>query len=111
MEELEMELLKVRFANNPRLIGIYQTIRQADALIDLKTEDIAVLQGTGAIQSWQVTLHLNAKRYVERTLQENADFLNLPIEDKVGKLEEMAKQATPAPQGTATDILKIANAA
>lgn len=92
---LSQEYIGIRFSNDAESRAIVGLIYQVDSLADMQQTDIdnGVLQGT--IPKWRAILHINIESYIDEILEEQPDFLSLPLKDQKARLRAMAEAEVP----------------
>ncbi len=92
LQAKEVEILGRDLDTNPDLKKYYTTIINLDPLFGMTQEEIDALLPKGVIRKVDVSIHANLKPFVDRALSEDANFLDLPKEEKLLKLEEFANE-------------------
>lgn len=83
----EQEILTRDFTTNPDLKTFSQKLLDLDPLPGMTPDDISLGQMKGFVSQTDAVIHFNKKRFVERAMSENKDFLNLPKIEQVKILE------------------------
>lgn len=88
----EQEILTRDFTTNPDLKHFAQKMLDLDPLPGMTPDDISLGVMKGFISQVDSIVHFNKKRFIERAISENEDFLNLPKKDQVEVLEKYGEE-------------------
>lgn len=84
----EQEILTRDFTTNPDLKTFAQKMLDLDPLPGMTPDDISLGVMKGFMSQVDAAIHFNKKRFIERAIAENKDFLNLPKQDQIEVLEK-----------------------
>jgi hypothetical protein len=84
----EQEILTRDFTTNPDLKTFAQKMLDLDPLPGMTPDDISLGVMKGFVSQVDSIIHFNKKRFIERAISENKDFLNLPKQDQIEVLEK-----------------------
>lgn len=88
----EQEILTRDFTTNPDLKLFAQKMLDLDPLPGMTTDDISLGSMKGWISQVDAAIHFNKKRFIERAISENEQFLTLPKEEQVATLENYGQE-------------------
>lgn len=74
---------------------IVEIIMASDRLLPFNAEDIRMKEGRGTIENWEIVLHDSGIHFIKELINENKNYLTLPIEQQVEKLKQKAKESLP----------------
>lgn len=84
----EQEILTRDFTTNPDLKLFAQKMLDLDPLPGMVMDDISLGTMKGFISQVDAAVHFNKKRFIERAISENNDFLTLPKQEQIEILEK-----------------------
>jgi hypothetical protein len=88
----EQEILTRDFTTNPDLKIFAQKMLDLDPLPGMTTDDITMASMKGFISQVDSVIHYNKKRFIERAISENKDFLTLPKQEQVDILQKYGEE-------------------
>lgn len=88
----EQEILTRDFTTNPDLKTFAQKMLDLDPLPGMTTDDITMASMKGFISQVDSVIHYNKKRFIERAVSENKDFLTLPKQEQVDILQKYGEE-------------------
>lgn len=83
----EQEILTRDFTTNPDLKLFAQKMLDLDPLPGMTPNDISLGTMRGWVSETDAAIHFNKKRFIERAVSEDEEFLQKPKEEQVAKLE------------------------
>lgn len=84
----EQEILTRDFSTNPDLKQFSQLLLDLDPVQGLDPDTISLSVSKGFISQTDAVIHFNKKRFIERAISENKNFLTLPKKEQVEILEK-----------------------
>lgn len=88
----EQEILTRDFTTNPDLKLFAQKMLDLDPLPGMTPDDISLGSMKGFISQVDAVIHFNKKRFIERAISENKEFLTLPKQEQVETLEKYGEE-------------------
>lgn len=90
-----MKYLQSLFYSDSQATRALEVIMQADKLLPFTNEVVATKVERGVAEKWQEVLHDQATVLIMRLVENDANYFELDMAEKVARLEQAAKDATP----------------
>lgn len=91
LQSILWKYLQTIYYNEKKTTSIFNLIYNADRLLPFTNEEIALKQGRGNVDKWEVILHDSALSFVDELIIEVESFLELPFQEQKEMLIEKAK--------------------
>lgn len=91
IRQLLIEYLYTRFSTQEETTKVVDLAFAVDRLISLSTQDIVQKKLSGSVANWEDILHTSIYTFIGEQVQNNPNFLNLPIDQQKMALIQMAK--------------------
>lgn len=88
----QMEILSVDFSTNPDLKNFAYLILKLDPLPGMSVGDVTLNVSRSIVRQVDAVIHNNLKRFIERAIAEDKNFIQLPQRDQIAKLEEYGNE-------------------
>lgn len=90
--------LQSLYYNDADTSRVFETIVHADRLLPFSPDNVALLEARGLATKAEVILHDSALTLVEDLRRADPLFLELPVEERVQRLKDLAAQRVPGAQ-------------
>lgn len=110
-----IKFLQTYFYNQKEAMQVFEVIVEADRIISMNSEDVAIGLANGTIAKWEKILHDSGITLIQELILEKPDYLEQELKDKIEQLKAKAQEKATAIQSTlpanelAGRILSIAN--
>lgn len=106
-----LKFLQAVFYNQKESISVFEIITNADRILTMDSQDVAMGIRDGTIHKWEKILHDSAVSLIQELILENPKYLEQELKDKIeqlkSKAQEIAAQIQPATtQPTTESIIK-----
>jgi len=62
--------------------------------------DIASRKASNTVENWEIVLHDSGVQLVDELMREDENYLNLELQERITKLQNLAKSSTLVPNTT-----------
>lgn len=101
--ELMKEYINRRFSDSEIQNKIFNTVQYVDRILMLNSLEVAQKKANGGLANWEDILHTSIYTFIDFQLQDNPEFLDLPLNTQRDILYQMAKDLD-AQNNPVTDV-------
>ena len=106
----EVDYVGKKFITDRELKDQVLAMYDLDPLSGVSEDDITQQFSNGGISKTNYSIHCNIKQFIEIAIEDNIDFLELPMKDKRAKMEELATAEIEKESGASQVMKQLAGA-